>query len=184
LADNNGVPPFVIFSDVALQQMAYYYPNTTEQFSRISGVGDRKLKTFGAVFMDIINKYISENNISPRDILVSPSKQKKSKKVVVRASSNCHKTQVLLEIKMPLTEIADKLGFQVGTIIRHIEQLLSAGEKLDLEYLRDSKSENDISEAIKECGATYLRPIFEHLNGKYSYDEIRLEVLLNRINEN
>ena len=61
LADERGVPPYIVFSDVSLRQMARYYPTNEAEFTRISGVGERKLADFGKVFIDSIAAYLRSN---------------------------------------------------------------------------------------------------------------------------
>jgi ATP-dependent DNA helicase RecQ len=85
------------------------------------------------------------------------------------------KTKDLVDQKKSLPEIAQALGFTEGTIINHIDRLIDAGEKMDLKYLYSNKNEFDeISTAFDVLGGERLKPIFEYLKGKYTYDQIRL----------
>ena len=75
LADEQGVPPFVVFGDLALRQMAFYLPQSEENFSKISGVGQDKLKRYGKIFTEVIQTYAQENNLSEKDVPVKRSGQ-------------------------------------------------------------------------------------------------------------
>lgn len=70
LADKANVPPFVIFSNVSLQEMAHYFPGSEKDFARINGVGAMKLKQFGKIFLKVINGFVKENNLSRIEIPV------------------------------------------------------------------------------------------------------------------
>ncbi|HRY63080.1 MAG TPA: AAA family ATPase [Patescibacteria group bacterium] len=99
-------------------------------------------------------------------------KPRKSKKV---AGRNKEKTKALIAQKMSLPAIAQELGFALGTIIRHIENLLAAGEKIDIDYLLPGESERqEITAAFADLGMDYLAPVFEYLNGIYSFETLRL----------
>ncbi len=85
------------------------------------------------------------------------------------------KTKKLIEQKKTLKEIALEHGVKEGTIVAHIEKLFAVGEKLDIDYLRPSQKDFDkISRAFDERGMETLRPVFDRLGGKYSYDVIKL----------
>ena len=89
------------------------------------------------------------------------------------------KTKEMVLEKMPLAEIAKEEGFTEGTIMKHIEKILEAGENLDIDYLKPPQEEfAEIKTAFEECGNEKLKPIFEFLGEKYSYDQIRLVGLM------
>jgi len=179
LADEANVPPFVIFGDASLQEMAYYFPNDQTSFSAISGVGARKLEQFSQVFLEAINSYAKDNNISPVAI---PGKNQNEREIKVAASPQYYlKTKELTQKKIPLERIAKHQGLAVGTIINHLEKMIDAGERLDLEYLKLPKDRYEkMKTAFAECGDERLKPVFEYLDGKYSYDELKLARVLAR----
>jgi len=173
LAKKANVPPFVIFGDVSLREMAYYFPQEEKDFSRITGVGSRKLEQYGKIFMKIINDFMRKNNISPikieRNVPILISKTR-----TVR-QANFQKTQELIKQKISLEKIAEILGFAQGTIINHIEKIIESGERLDLEYLKmPADNFSTIKSAFAKCGEEKLKPVFEYLEEKYSYDDLRL----------
>ena len=183
IADKNDMPPWAIFGDTSLQEMAHYFPNDKNNFSRIEGVGSRKLESFADAFLEVINNYAKENDVSSSEV---PDRNKrrinKIKRLVKTGRSRYAKTKEMVLKKIPLAEIAKEEGFREGTIMKHIEKLLEAGEDISLDYLKPPQEEfAEIKTAFKKCGNEKLKPIFEFLGEKYSYDQIRLVgLMLNR----
>ncbi len=181
IANDKGVPPFIVFGDVSLREMARFMPQTRQEFSRISGVGSQKLKLFGDAFLSVISKYRQDNGVSPMSFPSMPSARTRIRKGSAGADSRYQKTKELLEQKKSLKDIAAAHGFTVGTILSHIERLIAVGEKLDLAYLMPNQKTFDaVSEALDVCGDETLGPVFKHLDEKYSYDTIKLVRLLRR----
>ena len=175
IADKNNVPPFMIFSDVSLQEMARYFPTDKNNFAKIEGVGIKKLKSFSEAFLAVINNYIKENNLQSIEI---PDRNRKR---IISIKSNsafperCFRTKEMISKKLPISEIADKQGFKYGTIIVHIEKLISNGEDIDIAYLKPPRERLEkIKTAFEKCGDEKLKPVFKFLKEEYSYDEIRL----------
>ncbi|EKE15607.1 MAG: hypothetical protein ACD_11C00117G0003 [uncultured bacterium] len=176
LAGELNVPPFVVFSDVSLREMAYYFPINENNFLKIAGVGEQKLKNFGKIFLDEINKYARENNIEPKDFSISPRKESVKKKSGVKSISGTYRiTQEFLEEKMPVAAIAKKRAVTEGTIVAHIEKIISFGKNVGIEHLKPKPEVfNEIKKAFDNCGQGALSPVYKYLNEKYSYDIIRL----------
>ncbi|MBU1167725.1 DNA helicase RecQ [Patescibacteria group bacterium] len=179
LADQAEVPPFVIFSDVSLQAMAYYLPHTKEDFIKIEGVGDKKLEAFGQDFMSVIIDYAGKKGLKPKEIPSSRRGQKRktgqAKRKIRNGGARYQKTKELVKQKTPLEKIAKAQGVKEGTIIEHFDKLITAQEKLDLSYLKPFPERyKAIVAAFGECGDEFLKPVFDFLQEKYSYDEIRL----------
>lgn len=182
IADEKAVPPFVIFSDASLQEMAHYFPSDKNSFSRIEGVGERKLESFGDAFLEVINNYAKENKILPLEV---PRRGERRifriKNLVKVGRSRYNKTKEMVLQKIPLPEIAKEEGFTEGTILSHIEKLLEAGEDINIDYLKPPKEKFEIIKtAFEKCGDEKLRPVFDFLGEKYSYDEIKLVKLFLR----
>jgi ATP-dependent DNA helicase RecQ len=180
LAEEANVPPFVIFGDASLQEMAYYLPQDTESFGRISGVGTKKLEQFGTTFVGAIKSFASEHELKP---VVKPGKAKEEVEIKTTSRSSFYlKTKELLQKKIPISRIAKNQNLAPGTVINHIEKIIDAGEPLDLEYL---KLPHDRFKAMKaafdKCGDEKLKPVFEYLKGKYTYDELKLVRVLLRM---
>ena len=178
LAEKANVPPFVIFGDASLQEMAFYFPQNEKDFGKISGVGAKKLEQFGEIFLKKITQFAKDNNLS------SVAKEdKKPEAPVIKMSVTRPvfylKTKELLTKKVSIARIAKHQDIEVGTVVNHIEKLLDAGEKLDLEYLKLPLDRfKTMKKAFKDCGDERLKPVFEYLKGKYSYDELKVARVL------
>ena len=176
IANNLNVPPFVVFSDVSLREMAYYFPSNETDFLRIAGVGELKLKNFGKKFLQEINRYAKEKNIAPKEFSSISEKKIKVKKEIGSVSGGTFRiTREFLKKKISLAEIAKERHLTEGTIISHIEKIINSGEKLDIDYLKPEKEIfKEVKKAFEKCGTGALSPVYRQLNGKYDYDMIRL----------
>ena len=182
IADSRDVPPFVIFSDVSLRAMAHYLPCNLENFSRIEGVGSRKLEDFGEIFSQFINIYVQENKLTPLEV-PDPRKRKRNRlrQSLKRGNSRYQTTREMVVQKKPLNEIAKVQGLTESTIINHIDRLVDAGEELDIDYLKPPSGQlAEIKKAFLKCGSEKLKPVYDFLDEKYSYEEIRLASLFLR----
>ena len=182
IASELNVPPFVVFSDVSLREMAYYFPSDSESFLRVAGVGELKLKNFGKKFLQEINRYAKENNIAPKEFPILKRRGSEEKRLGTKkpkkgnvTSGTFRITREFLEKKISLVQIAKKRGLTVGTIISHIEKIKNSGEKLDIDYLKPEKEIfEEVKKAFEKCGTSALSPIHRQLKGRYDYDTIRL----------
>ena len=174
IADGRGVPPFVIFGDVALQQMASYLPQSPESFSRISGVGAAKLEQYSEEFLSVIRVHTRDNGLTERDL---PSHRRERSSRAQSAGSTYTETKKLVVQKLPISEIAERRGVKVDTVINHLEELVRTGEKLELGYLMPSPERSaKIEAAFQQSGSlVLLAPVRDLLGGDYSYQEVRLE---------
>ncbi len=172
LAAEQDVPPYVIFGDVTLQQMAYYFPQSRDSLGRISGVGARKLEQLGDTFLAAIVDYASSHDLKER--LIPARKRSKSDRGN-RLGTTYDQTRQLLQQGMSIKEIARERGLAESTIAGHLNRLVRAGEKLDLGPLLPPQERFDkIRAALVETGGEYLSPAKEVLGDEYSYDEIRI----------
>ncbi len=173
LADERGVPPYIVFSDVSLRQMARFYPQSDAEFSRISGVGDKKLHEFGATFLGEIVKHLQSN---PRQIFaddsfseaVAPAPRRS------RLTDTVRETLHFFRQGKTIPEIARVRGFKDGTIYTHLEEAMLAGETVDVNALVSADAQRDIAAAFKKHGFGNLTGTVESLGGKYDYGQCRL----------
>ena len=170
LAKERGVPPYVVFGDASLVQMAYFAPQSRESFARITGVGATKLEEYGEVFVKHIREYAEEHGLEERQ---RPLASRKSRSVR-RPGSTYAKTLELLRQGLPLTEIADQRGLSPGTIIGHLERLADHGEEIDVRHLLEPERFDSIKRAFERAETPWLSEVKDALGGEYSYDEIRL----------
>jgi len=174
LAEDAGVPPFVVFGDVSLREMAYYFPKDSKSFSKIAGVGAKKLDQYADIFLEVINYFSKTHN------LISPEKTE-TIDIKVKQPTYFLKTKELIQKKVPIARIAKHEKLSQDTIINHIEKMIDAGEILDLEYLKLPRDRYDVMrKAYLKCGDEKLKPVFEYLGGKYNYDELKLVRVLLR----
>ncbi len=182
LADEQNVPPYIIFSDVSLQEMAYYLPDNKEVFSDIQGVGIQKLDKYSDMFLEVITEYIRRNNLKSLSV---PNRYKRKighiKSKINIAGSTYSQTKDLLMKKLPLNEIAHHRGYSISTIMRHIEQLAVTDKSIDFSYLKPPANDYaKIKSAFRHCGNEKLTPVYEFLEEKYSFEQLRIVRLLNR----
>ena len=172
LAAERSVPPYVIFGDATLQQMAHYMPQSRESLLRISGVGARKLEDLGDAFLSVIVEHARSNNLEEKAV---PVRRKKGSSRVKEAGSTYDQTKQLLQQGMTVEEVAEQRGLAKSTIAGHIERLIRAGEQLDLSsYLPPQERYDAIRAAFVETGGTLLSSVKAILGDDYSYDEIQI----------
>ena len=187
LAEQKNVPAFVIFGDVSLQEMAFYLPTTKEEFGKISGVGQKKVDEFSEIFLSEISDIMTEEKLESNMSKI-PSRRERKKAEISGSSSSFGKkgnmktgrytqTLAMLEEKKSISEIAKFLEFHEATIYSHIEKLLINDDiKLsDIEYLKPSPEIFTlVSEKFAQQEDIRLKPVFEALEEKVSYDVIKL----------
>ena len=172
IADERGVPPFVIFGDATLQQMATYFPQIRESLSRISGVGNAKLEQFGEEFLALIRSYAQQHGLPERSI---PRPRRERTRQARRAGSTLDETNGLFLQKLPISEIAKRRGLTETTIIGHLERLVTAGEEIALDYLMPPPERlAKIEAAFQKNGELYLAPVRDLLGEEFSYQELNL----------
>jgi ATP-dependent DNA helicase RecQ len=173
LADERAMPPYIIFSDVALRQMARFYPATDAEFSRISGVGAKKLQEFGAIFMREIAAHLQTNvrQIFADDSFTEPAAPMPRGS---RLTDTVRETLHFFQQGRTVSEISRIRGVKDGTIFTHLEEAMLAGEAIDVSTLVSADAQREIAAAFKKRGAGSLGPVVESLGGKYSYGECRV----------
>ena len=158
LADAENLPPYMIFNDASLNQMAARRPCNPEDFRKITGVGDKKLERYGSIFISEIRRFCEKQN--------SFSQPKKGTSEYV--------TLEMLNQGMDLDGITLTRNLSLNTIYVHIEKLILTGENISIEKLIKKEKMDAISSAILELGAETLKPIKDRLGDNFSYGEIRL----------
>ncbi|MFZ5453613.1 MAG: DNA helicase RecQ [Thermodesulfobacteriota bacterium] len=172
IADGKNVPPYVVFGDLALRQMACYLPQREESFIKISGVGQEKLKQYGDIFMEKIRHYAQEKNLQEKEI---PGKMAARPQRPRGLGPTYRETQKLIREKMSIEDMASARGLAAATINAHLEKLVAAGEEMDLAYLRPPPERfAKIKDAFQRSGGMNLSPVKEILGEDFSYEEIRL----------
>ncbi len=181
LADEQGVPPYVVFPDTSLQEMARQRPQTQQQFEQIPGVGARKLAAFYSIFTSEIRTYCEDLGLEMELGTIKPPKAKAvetaSKENTPSSPAGSVTRQLTLAMfqqGLSMDEIAQRRNMSRGTILTHLTELLESGESLDMERLIRPDRYNVIADALREVGGELLKPVKEFLGDEYAYDEIRL----------
>lgn len=170
VAKKVGLPPYVIFQDPSLESMATTYPITIEELADISGVGMGKARRYGQEFINVIRRHVEDNEIErPEDMKVRTVPNKSKVKINI-----VH----LIDRKIPLDEIANSMGLDFDELLEHIEGILNAGTKIDINYyvdeILDEDQQDDIYEHFKESEMGDLNTAYKELGDEYTKDEIRL----------
>lgn len=171
-AKSENVPPYIIFSDASLVEMATFLPHDLSEMQKISGVGESKLNRYGQNFLQQIVKYCSENNLDSRIDLKTPKREKKKSR---KSNLNGTYTESLRLFKAGKTigEIAKLRELTRNTIENHLAKFITTGE-IKLEEIVPKHKIEPIRQAILELSETNaLSPIKEFLGDNYSYGEIK-----------
>jgi ATP-dependent DNA helicase RecQ len=174
VADEQGVPPYVVFPDTSLRAMAQQRPQTKAQFAEIPGVGNLKLEAYFTIFTTEIRAYCEANNLS-MEVQGDVARTEYSLPVNNSKAGFTHKvTLELYRLGLSIEEIAERRNLKPTTIIGHLCELLEAGEFVDVERLLPSERYEVIVAALRRVGMSTLRPAKDFLGEAYTYDEIRL----------
>jgi len=181
MADEAGVPPYVIFPDRTLTEMAAYYPQSTAGLLNISGVGQVKLVQYGDAFLDVIRAYSEKHGL------------KEKRKEAPREKSDSNRRYVIVAEAYNAGDTVDDLmrryGVAVGTILDHLSRYLAAGNALrkdsDLQSLTSATPDQQqaVFAAFDELSSTYLKPIYDKMNGALNYDDLKILRLLYLISQ-
>lgn len=172
-AKEMGVPPFVVFSDRTLHEMARCFPVTPDELSRIPGVGETKRQRFGDGFLAVIRAYAEEHpgeaaEWSVFQVPLLPVRKTKSMADTVR------ETLVLAKEGLTIEQIAARRNLSLGTIAQHIEKLVSEGEQLDIDQFVGPGKRLEIEALFGRLNADTLGPVVEASGGTVTYEQARL----------
>lgn len=165
------LPPYVIFQELSLEEMAIQYPIKMEELVNITGVGQGKAQKFGKPFLDLITKYVEENEIErPLDMVV--------KSIVNKSGLKVHIIQSI-DRKLPLEDVASAKGLTLAELITEIESIVSSGTKVNITYyINDTIDEDKQQEALeyfKESATDSIPAALKELGeDDYTEEEIRL----------
>ena len=174
IADSSNIPPFVIFSDASLIQMAKDFPMDENSFLRISGVGMNKLDRYGKVFMPIIKNFVEKNNIGNQSVEKSSGKRRtrldKPRHIIVGESYNDGKS---------IKELEKEFNVKTQTIINHLVRFTNGGNKVRVDELLESVAidkpkQKKVFTEFDENGTLSLKPVFEKSNGEISYNDLQI----------
>ena len=170
VAKKVGVPPFVVFQDPSLEDMALKYPISQIEMINIHGVGEGKAKKYGKEFIELINRYVDDNEIIRPDDLVVKS----------TGVNSVNKLYIIQNIdrKLSLVDIASAKGINMDALIKEMEQIVYSGTKLNIKYWVDDMLDDDQQEEIHdyfmESETDSIEKALKEFEGDYDVDELRL----------
>ncbi len=170
LADERGVPPYIIFSDVALRQMARSYPANEAEFSRISGVGSQKLREFAALFITEIKNHLATNarQMFAEESFTSGPPPKPVLTDTVRESLKRFRAGETV------AEIARTREITSGTVHGHLATAIEAGEGVPLRALMNEEDWECMTGALRQHTGASMTPVHNALNGRYDFGLLRI----------
>ncbi len=175
IARKNNLPPFVIFQDPSLEDMAIQYPVKLDELKQITGVGSGKAERFGRPFVELIARYVEENEIErPMDMVVKSVVNKSGLKVYIIQN---------IDRKVSLEDIAVAKGIEFDDLLQEIESIVASGTKIDIRYYINQVIDIDKQEEIFDYFQTaetdsYLKALQELGEDDYTEEEIRLMRIL------
>ncbi len=175
LADAAHVPPYVVFPDKTLIEMATYYPVSTESMKKIYGVGSSKLAKYGQIFSDLIASYCKEKHLSEnRNPETNSVKAKQSDQQLLMHNQigEAYNNGATIQ------ELMDHFGVQQGTIFNHLSKYIQQGNSLRSdEFLALPDLPEELSQRVMRAfellGTEYLKPVFEEFGGAVDYDDLK-----------
>jgi len=170
LSKQNNIPPFVIFQEPSLKDMCFLYPITMDELTNVQGVGTGKAQRYGRPFLDLIGKYVEENDIDRPDDLVMKSLVNKSG-LKVQLIQN-------IDRKLPLEDIGRAQGKSMDEVIEEIEAIVSSGTRVNINYyiddILDAENQEEIFDYFSEAETDDLTTAYREFDGDYTEEELRL----------
>jgi ATP-dependent DNA helicase RecQ len=170
ISKQNNIPPFVIFQEPTLKDMCFQYPCTIDELTNCQGVGIGKAQRYGAPFVDMIQQYVTDNDIDrPQDLVVKSLVNKSVLKVQLIQN---------IDRKLPLEDIGRAQGKSIEDVIEEIEGIVASGTRVNINYyiddMIDSDDQEEIYEYFSEAETDDLTEAYHEFDGSYSEEELRL----------
>lgn len=174
IADDMGVPPYVVFADATLRAMAQQRPQSRARFAAIPGIGSNKLETYFDIFTAEIRAYCEEHHLEVEQ--AAPVREKKERAPASPKASVPPTRLITLDLYrqgLSIEEIAKERNLAPSTIESHLAELVEAGEDIDVEKLIPPGQFAVIADALQRIGSDLLAPVKSELGEEYSYGAIR-----------
>ena len=170
IAKENKIPPYVVFQENSLKEMAIKYPLLISELSNIVGVGEGKAKRFGKPFLELINKYVEENEILRlEDLIIKSTGSNSSLKLYLIQS---------IDRKIPLEDIASSKVMSLNQLISEMETIVFSGTKLNINYyvneILDEDSQNELHDYFINSETDNIKNAIENFGDDFDEDELRL----------
>jgi ATP-dependent DNA helicase RecQ len=170
VASKLAVPPFAVFQDPSLDDMALKYPTSLSELSTVHGVGEGKARKFGKSFIQLISNYVEEYDIlKPDDLIVKSTGTNSGLKLFIIQNT---------DKKLPLIDIAKSKGLEMGSLIKEMETIIFSGTKLNINYslddLLDEDQQEEIHDYFMEAESDKIQDALNEFDGDYDDEELRL----------
>jgi len=171
-AKAKGLPPYVIFQETSLEEMAFQYPVTIQELTKISGVGSGKAAKYGKPFIDLIKKHVEENEIErPSDMVIKSVVNKSGLKVYIIQN---------IDRKVSLKDMAKSKNISLEELLDEIETIVASGTKVNINYfideIMDEEKQEEVMEYFKESDTDSIDEALNELGGS-DYSEVELRVI-------
>jgi len=165
-----GVPPFVVFQDPSLEDMTLKYPIDIKELANVHGVGDGKARKYGKSFVELIAKYVENNDITrPDDLIVKSTGVNSGLKLYIIQNT---------DKKLPLIDIAKSKGLEMEDLIKEMERIVYSGTKINIKYcidnVLDEEQQEEIHEYFMEAENDKIQLALDEFDGDYDEEELRL----------
>ncbi|MGQ2982043.1 DNA helicase RecQ [Flavobacterium sp.] len=170
VAKKLGVPPFVVFQDPSLEDMALKYPVSLEELGNVHGVGEGKAKKYGREFVELIARYVEDNDIvRPDDLVVKSTGANSALKLYIIQN---------IDRKLSLNDIAKAKGLDMDALMKEMEQIVYSGTKLNITYwideILDEDQQEEIQDYYMESESDSIKDALKEFDGDYDTEELRL----------
>ena len=170
VADKVGVPPYTVFQENSLAEMSFKYPISFDELKNINGVGEGKAAKYGKQFLELIESYVEENDITrPDDLIVKSTGANSALKLYMIQN---------VDRKLPLDDIAAAKGMNMIKFVEEMETIVFSGTKLNISYwideILDEDQQEELHEYFMEAESDDVALAIEEFEGDYEEEEIRL----------
>jgi ATP-dependent DNA helicase RecQ len=170
VAKKLGIPPFVVFQDPSLEDMALKYPISIDELSNVHGVGEGKAKKYGKEFVELIARYVEDNDIiRPDDLVVKSTGANSGLKLYIIQN---------VDRKLALDDIAKAKGLDMDGLLKEMEQIVYSGTKLNIRYwiddILDEDQQEEIHDYFMDSESDNIKDALKEFDGEYDIEELRL----------
>ena len=170
VAKKNNVPPYAVFQEVSIDEMLLKYPDSIDELKNINGVGEGKALKFGYPFVELIKKYVIENDIvKPSELIVKSTGAKSGLKLYIIQN---------IDRKLPLRDIANAKGLDFSNFLKELETIVYSGTKLNIQYeienLFDDDQQNDLYEYFINAEDDNLSSAIDEFGDEFDEDDLRI----------
>ena len=170
VAEKFNVPPYAVFEESSINDMLVKYPITIEELKNIHGVGEGKANKFGKPFIDLIDSYVKDNDITrPEDLVIKTTGANSALKLFIIQN---------IDRKLPIRDIADAKGMELPNFLDQLETIVFAGTKVNIQYaiddLFDEDQQEELHEYFMEAENNDIQEAVEEFDGEYEEDDLRI----------